>query len=154
MKTEYIKGDYAICGVKNAFNNKTSFWISKRDMMFSTYCFSATTQKEVDEQIEHFDSYIAWFECMEKKLGSKSCYKHAVIVEVPYYERHLLVMWDSDIEEDTVLKILDKRYDQWVHIEENPEVEDYCCEEWMLMGLEQIDTVFDHYYFEGGKKVC
>ena len=149
MKTEYIKGDYAICGVKNAFNSKTSFWISKRDVMFSTYCFSATTQAEVDEQIEQFDSYIALFECVEKKLDNKSQRRHAVVFDVREYDRQLIVMWDSDIPEHDVLEILDARYDQWIAtVGEHPETP-YCCELWMLMGLDMIDMVYDHYFIGG-----
>lgn len=40
---QHIHGDYVITGIKNAFNSKTSWWISKRDHTIACYCFSTNT---------------------------------------------------------------------------------------------------------------
>lgn len=40
---QHIHGDYVITGIKNAFNSKTSWWISKKDHTIACYCFSTDT---------------------------------------------------------------------------------------------------------------
>lgn len=57
-----IYGDYVITGIRNAFNSKTSYWLSKRDCAKAVYCFTATDQ-EVENQIrDGWDSYIRLLE--------------------------------------------------------------------------------------------
>lgn len=76
---------------------------------------------------------------------------------VDCYDRHLIVCWDEEdnIQNDgwapsepEIDKILETRYEQWVHVEENPEVESYCCEEWMLMGLDEIGLKYTPIYIK------
>ena len=69
---------------------------------------------------------------------ARLCCEYAVLAEVECYERYLIIAWDKGPSEEAVLALLEHRYDQWVHIEENPEVESYCCEEWMIDGLTGI----------------
>ena len=49
---------------KNAFNEKTSWWLSKRDYTIAMYAFTADTEREVEYQMEHIDSYINNFELL------------------------------------------------------------------------------------------
>lgn len=63
----YVFGDYVITRVQNAFNNKHSFWISKKDYMISFYCFSIDSfiseyNEELEYQLNNIDSYIKMFE--------------------------------------------------------------------------------------------
>ena len=66
---QFVTGDYVISGVSNAFNGKTSFWISKRGCTVAVYCFSARTRQEVEYQIRKAgDQYIELFEATMRKL--------------------------------------------------------------------------------------
>lgn len=65
----YLNGEYVIVGIRNAFNDKVSFWISKKGYTVSFYCFSATMQKEVDYQLSiGWPGYINMFEDALKKI--------------------------------------------------------------------------------------
>lgn len=61
-----IFGDYVLTGVPNAFNSKTSWWLSKKGFMRAMYCFSTfgsekQVMEELDYQLSAIDSYIACF---------------------------------------------------------------------------------------------
>lgn len=47
---------------RNAFNRKTSWWVSKRGYVVARYCFTAETEAEVERQLQSADSYIGMFE--------------------------------------------------------------------------------------------
>lgn len=57
-----IFGDYVFSPVRNAFNSKTSWWISKKGYAVARYCFTANTDAEVERQLQSADSYIEMFE--------------------------------------------------------------------------------------------
>lgn len=48
----HVFGDYVFTPVRNAFNKKTSWWISKKGYTRAFYCFTADTAKEVNYQLE------------------------------------------------------------------------------------------------------
>lgn len=48
-----VFGAYVLTPVPNAFNDKTSWWISKKGRTAAHYCFTASSQKEADWQIEN-----------------------------------------------------------------------------------------------------
>lgn len=54
-------GDYILQGIQNAFNDKTSFWLSKRYMTVAMYCFTADDEQELKYQLKSIDSYINRF---------------------------------------------------------------------------------------------
>ena len=62
--------EYVITGLSNAFNRKTSWWISKAGYTLAVYCFSANAQREVDEQLAAFDRYIDLFESCMVRLAA------------------------------------------------------------------------------------
>lgn len=66
--SRYIRGDYAIVGVKNAFNKKTSFWISRKGYTDAYYCFSANEPKEVAYQLRNWIGYVRLYEDRHKKF--------------------------------------------------------------------------------------
>ena len=57
-----IFGDYVFSPVRNAFNEKTSWWISKKGYAVARYCFTADTEAEVERQLQSTDGYIKMFE--------------------------------------------------------------------------------------------
>lgn len=57
-----IDGIYALYPIPNAFNNKTSYWMSKNGYTVARYCFSTKNAFSVEEQLEHIGSYIRMFE--------------------------------------------------------------------------------------------
>ena len=67
----YIKGEYVITGLSNAFNRKTSWWISKAGHTFAVYCFSSSSQSEVEYQLAHFEQYIDLFESRKSRLSAE-----------------------------------------------------------------------------------
>lgn len=67
MEKQYTFGDYVLSGIGNAFNDKTSWWLSKKGVTTAVYCFSTTgdgehAQEELDYQLKAIDSYITLFE--------------------------------------------------------------------------------------------
>lgn len=57
-------GRYVFSPCKNGFNGKTSWCLSKKDCTSALYCFSASTKREVDEQLdgEGAQTYIEMYE--------------------------------------------------------------------------------------------
>lgn len=64
----HIFGDYVITGIPNAFNGKTSYWISKRDYVTAYYCFTAQTEAEAAEHLSTgaVKGYIHYFNAQQK----------------------------------------------------------------------------------------
>lgn len=63
-----IDNTYVLSGLKNAFNGKKSYWLSKKDCTLAVYCFSDNNCFSVEEQLKNIDGYIAMF---ESKRGGK-----------------------------------------------------------------------------------
>lgn len=57
-----IYGDYVLTAHRNAFNDKTSWWISKKGYTVAWYCFTADTATEVERQLQSVDCYIKMLE--------------------------------------------------------------------------------------------
>lgn len=67
MNEHHIFGEYVLTPIKNAFNNKTGWWLSKRGYGNAMYCFSTdgteqSQKSESDYQMQHIDSYMSAFE--------------------------------------------------------------------------------------------
>lgn len=45
---QIILGDYVFIPCKNAFNNKVSYWVSKKDCMIAIYAFTPTSKRDLD----------------------------------------------------------------------------------------------------------
>lgn len=63
-----IEDTYVLSCLKNAFNDKKSYWLSKINCTLAVYCFSINNCFSVEEQLKNIDSYIAMF---EKKRGEE-----------------------------------------------------------------------------------
>lgn len=65
---QVIMGDYVATPIKNAFNNKTSYWLSKRGYTLSIYMFTVEgngdSEKDFEERLspEGLNQYISMFE--------------------------------------------------------------------------------------------
>lgn len=66
-----VYGDYVLTGIPNAFNNKTSFWISKKGFTVSLYCFSAEGKRDLEEHLAQIKSYMAYFDNHIKSHSNK-----------------------------------------------------------------------------------
>jgi len=67
MEKQFIYGEYVLTGTKNAFNHKTSWWMSKRNCLRAVYCFSTegdvvSQKKELARQLAGIDGYIQLFD--------------------------------------------------------------------------------------------
>lgn len=49
---QVIRGDYVATPLKNAFNDKTSYWFSKKGYTVSLYMFTVEGQGETVEEFE------------------------------------------------------------------------------------------------------
>ena len=67
-KGNLVCGDYALTTVNNAFNNKQSFWISKKGYTISFYCFTFIDQKDYKENTSDPSVWINYFEDRISKL--------------------------------------------------------------------------------------
>lgn len=43
----YVNGDYVLAPVKNAFNDKTSYWISKKGYLVAYYAFTPLDERNL-----------------------------------------------------------------------------------------------------------
>lgn len=71
----------------------------------------------------------------DKESVARLCCNHVVFSSVDCLDRYILVAYDNGPEESAVKNVLEERYDQWNDIDNYPEVETYCCEEWMIKGI-------------------
>lgn len=58
----HLFGDYVLCGIPNAFSAKTSYWLSKKGMTVSMYCFTIPGADSLELQLECIGSYIKMFQ--------------------------------------------------------------------------------------------
>ena len=63
-------GDYVFTPCQNAFNGKTSWWLSKKDCTVALYCFTAGTTAEVDAQLSGWGGR-AYIEMYENRVGAE-----------------------------------------------------------------------------------
>lgn len=52
--------------IQNAFNDKKSYWLSKKDCILAMYCFSDNNCYSVEEQLKNIDEYLIM---LEKRLN-------------------------------------------------------------------------------------
>ena len=147
-----IKGDYAICAVKNAFNGKTSYWVSKKGYTVSFYCFSEESKSDTRHKLtEGLDSYIDLFETAYKRLYEpKDTFDHSIDFEISVFERNMIVLFDGDDAlYEKVQSILSARYAEWL-LPPNVATECDTCEAYMLRGLDEIGLRYKAIYVGKG----
>ena len=66
-KGNYICGDYVLTKVNNAFNDKVTYWISKRGRARAYYCFTYWNEKDLKEKLKDTSGWISYFEDMSEE---------------------------------------------------------------------------------------
>ncbi len=71
MYQRFVKGDYVVVGIKNEFNQKVGYWISKKGMTIACYCFSLSESEAKRINSLDLDPYILLFQTkFENKTAS------------------------------------------------------------------------------------
>ena len=67
----HIFGEYVLTPCKNAFNNKTSYWLSKEGYWLSVYAFTPMDKRDLAEHLTMpaVSGYIQLFEDTVSKLN-------------------------------------------------------------------------------------
>ena len=78
-----IFGDYVLTATPNAFNKKTSWWLSKKDCTAAMYCFttSGSLSQQILESKSHIENIQSYIDCYEMRFGDK---QNVVEKENPY----------------------------------------------------------------------
>lgn len=65
-----IDGDYVFTEIPNAFNNKASWWISKKGYTVAYYCFTPMDKRDLNEHLDKdvLKTYEDYFETRIKAL--------------------------------------------------------------------------------------
>lgn len=78
---QVIRGEYVATPIKNAFNEKTSYWFSKKDCTISIYMFTVEgngdSEKDFEERLSEkgFNEFIPMFEEHCKRPFNSEIYK-------------------------------------------------------------------------------
>lgn len=67
-KGNMVCGDYVMTDVKNSFNDKKSYWISKKDCTIAFYCFSYISDEDFFKQMDNPQIWINYFENRMERL--------------------------------------------------------------------------------------
>lgn len=67
-KGNLVCGDYVLTRVNNAFNEKESYWISKKGCIYAFYCFTFQDPEDYWKKISHPEDWIQYFEDMTSSM--------------------------------------------------------------------------------------
>ncbi len=69
INDSYVYGEYVLTPCKNVWNNKTSYWISKRGCTISQYAFTPISKRDLSDKgiIETFEAFIP---ILEKRMAA------------------------------------------------------------------------------------
>jgi|GEM_PF-4854805 len=67
-----VIGDYVFTPIKNQFNDKTAYWLSKKWYTFAVYCFTVSSMNDIKmlEDTGILDSYIKYFDSSVNSIES------------------------------------------------------------------------------------
>ena len=67
-----VIGDYVFTPIKNQFNDKTAYWLSKKWYTFAVYCFTVSSMNDIKmlEDTGILDSYIIYFDSSVNSIES------------------------------------------------------------------------------------
>lgn len=85
---------------------------------------------------------------MEKKNLNPAEYDHVIVVDIDCYDRTLTIAWNGQLDPGEVHSIADRAYFRWTNVGNYPEVEGFCCEEYVLHTLSNIGLEYDFCYGE------
>lgn len=68
-----VFGDYVLTASPNAFNKKTSWWLSKKGYTAAMYCFSTSgsERQQILESKSHIENIQSYIDCYELRFGDK-----------------------------------------------------------------------------------
>lgn len=68
-----IQGDYVLTPCKNAFNGKTSYWLSKKDHTIAVYAFTPSSKSDLEHMTSEqvLNSYIQYYEDVVDRMKKK-----------------------------------------------------------------------------------
>ncbi len=66
---KYVNGDYVLAPVKNAFNDRTSYWISKKGYLVAYYAFTPLDERNLHEMISE-PSWNGLIKMFEEKIAA------------------------------------------------------------------------------------
>ncbi len=98
-----IIGDYVLTQIQNAFNSKTSWWLTKKGCALALYCFTGTDQKEVERQVENLDPYIGLLDERLNATKINECVYDIALVAQHMIEEHSIEVEDSRELFDSIL---------------------------------------------------
>lgn len=90
-----IVGDYVLTPVHNAFNKKTSWWLTKKGYALALYCFTGTDPKEVERQIGSLDQYTNLLDRFSNARKINECVYDIALVAQHMIEEHSIEVEDS-----------------------------------------------------------
>lgn len=99
-----IIGEYVLTPIQNAFNGKTSWWLTKKGCVMALYCFTGTDPKEVERQVENLGPYTR---LLNERLNStkvNECVYDIALVAQHMIEEHSIEVENSRELFDNVLE--------------------------------------------------
>lgn len=91
---------------------------------------------------------------MERQDMQPWTHRFYVECDIDCYDRGLGIGWDDEsASQEQMQRTADDAYDRWVHVEENPEVESWCCEEYILHEVGKLGVEYDYRYLEQSEEV-
>lgn len=112
-------GEYVLSPCGNTFNEKTSYWLSKKGMTTAMYCFTISPGGfSYEEHVKEIDQYI-------------QCYKNRF--ERPAYGAMLVTVCERDITTEKfasvteAYKAMEKKYNAVCHENNLEEEDEYEC---------------------------
>ena len=65
-----IRGEYVLTPCQNAFNHKTSYWLSKKDHTIAVYAFTVTSNSDLEYMTQEsvLEGYIRYYEDVLARL--------------------------------------------------------------------------------------
>lgn len=74
VRPVYVKGNYVLYPCQNQFNNRISYWISKKDHTICFYAFSVESWEKLPDKYPDasFDSYISMYESCLQRFRNRS----------------------------------------------------------------------------------
>lgn len=91
---------------------------------------------------------------MERRKIDAPSYQHCMECDVVCYERGITIAWnDEQVSDELMRSVTDDAYDRWMNVEDNPEVESWCCEEYILHEVDKLGIEYDYCFYdwaEGG----
>lgn len=75
-------------------------------------------------------------------------YKAAVYYGIECFDRGIFIAWDGDTRGAAIYAVADDAYNRWIDVDNNPDLQFICCEEYIIGEIEKLGIQFDYCYAE------